>query len=165
MVFRSLCTIQTLLQFYFCWWWWWGVGVILEVSSQSTASLPGICMCSCAWMNTHVCFRKLYSSSLSKFICDRAETIICSLKRVWQPFGCHTPCLSCVHCIFGEACPYLYYEFLCRIIEYATEYRKETNLHSAITKLEPMQKCFHLNDSSLRYFSFLLYSKNGLCSN
>lgn len=140
--------------------------VMLEVSSQSTASFPGVCMCSCACMNTHVCFRKLCSTSLCKFICDRAETIICSLKQVRQPFGRHTPCLPCVHCICGGACPYSYYQFLCRMIEEcAAAYWEETNLYSAITKLEPMQNWFHINDSSLRCFSFLLYSKNGVCSN
>lgn len=87
---------------------------MLALSSHPTHLLPrSVCVCvfMCLCECVCVCFRKWCSASLCKFIRDRAETKISSLKQVRQPFGRHVPCLPCVRCICSGACPCSYYHF------------------------------------------------------
>lgn len=130
---------------------------MLALSSHPTHQLPRS-VCSCACMSVCVCFRKWCSASLCKFIHDRAETKISSLKQVRQPFGRHAPCLPCVRHICSGACPCSYYHFLCkRIEEHAAAYWEETNLHAGIFELEPTGIWFHMNECSLRCFGFFFF--------
>lgn len=88
-VFRAICTMQALLQCYFCW---------RAQCWQSPPNLPLVLpnvyvhVCVCAPVRLCVCLRKWCSTGLCKFPSNRAETKISSAKHPRQPFGRHAPC-------------------------------------------------------------------------